>query len=404
MARVIVLGGCGAVGNVAARTLADLHDFSNVVVADIDSKKADNLVDSIGLDCMSALKVDVLDHASLLKALKDTDVVLNCVGPFYKFGPPVLKAAVEAGVNYVDICDDIDATEMQLKMDDTAKRAGVSACMGMGSSPGVTNLLAKFTADSLLDSVDSIDLYHAHGGEPVEGAGVIGHRIHCMQLEIPVYIKGALKKVGFFDKAGMALQETVDFHVVGSHRVYPYPHPEILTLPKYIRCQRVVNKGTVLPDEYFALIVDVVQKSLKDIKARRAKEQESSGLDSIIPYIIEQRERILKETRFGEQRGCVKIVVSGKENGEPHQYVFSLASRGQAMGEGTGIPAAFGAALMQRGKITPKGVLPPEACIMPLDFLGIMQEYLKLEKVGGKGSPLTIESIDAYGNVEALTL
>lgn len=350
------------------------------------------------------MKVDVLDHESLLKALKGSDVVLNCVGPFYKFGPPILKAAIEAGVNYVDICDDIDATDMQLKMDGEAKHAGISACMGMGSSPGVTNLLAKFTADSLLDSVDSIDLYHAHGGEPVEGAGVIGHRIHCMQLDIPVYVNGTIKKVGFFDKEGVALQENVDFQMVGPHRVYPYPHPEILTLPKYIRCRRVVNKGTVLPDEYFQLIVDVVRKGLPGGKSARGKGQKSSSLDSTISYIIEQRERLLKETNFGEQRGCVKIVVSGKENGESHQYIFSLASRGQAMGEGTGIPAAFGAALMQRGKITSKGVLPPEGCIMPLDFLGMMQEYLKLEKVGGKGSPLTIESIDSKGNVEALTL
>ena len=83
--------------------------------------------------------------------------------------------------------------------------------------------------------------------------------------------------------------------------------------------------------------------------------------------------------------------------------MFSLASDNQAMGEGTGIPAAFGAALMKRGMIKEKGVLPPEACIEPLDFLNIMQEHLDLEKVGGTGSPLIIESIDDRGNVERIT-
>jgi saccharopine dehydrogenase (NAD+, L-lysine-forming) len=352
---------------------------------------------------LTSLTVDVLDDKKLTKAIEGSDVVLNCVGPFYKFGPATLKAAINAGVNYVDICDDIDATELQLKMDASARRAGISACIGMGSSPGVTNLLAKFTADHLLDSVESIDLFHAHGGEPVEGAGVIGHRIHCMQLDIPVYLGGVLKKVRFFDKAGVALQEDVNFRVVGTHRVYPYPHPETLTLPKYIKCQRVTNKGTVLPDEYFQFTLDVVQKALKSGKLS-LKDEQSPVLSSLISNIIQQRERILKETKFGEQRGCVKIVVSGKEGAEHHSYVFSLASQGQAMGEGTGIPAAFGAALMQRGKVTSRGVLPPEGCIMPLDFLAIMQEYLKLERVGGTGSPLTIESIDAQGGIEALTL
>ena len=74
------------------------------------------------------------------------------------------------------------------------------------------------------------------------------------------------------------------------------------------------------------------------------------------------------------------------------------------MGEGTGIPAAFGALLMQRGKVTEKGVLPPEACVNPLDFLGVMQEYLKLDKMTGGSSPLIIESIDKKGNVEQLEM
>ena len=81
-----------------------------------------------------------------------------------------------------------------------------------------------------------------------------------------------------------------------------------------------------------------------------------------------------------------------------------MASVGQSMGEGTGIPAAIGATLMHRGKIQEKGVLPPEACVNPMDFLAIMQGFLKLEGITGKGSPLIIESIDAQGKVKQLSL
>ena len=107
---------------------------------------------------------------------------------------------------------------------------------------------------------------------------------------------------------------------------------------------------------------------------------------------------------FGEQRGCLKIVLKGIEDGKPHQYDFSMASVGQSMGEGTGIPAALGAVLMKRGKITEKGVLPPEACVNPMDFLGIMQKHLKLDKVSGGDSPLIIESISEDGKIERLEL
>ena len=81
-----------------------------------------------------------------------------------------------------------------------------------------------------------------------------------------------------------------------------------------------------------------------------------------------------------------------------------MASVGQSMGEGTGIPAALGAVLMKRGKISEKGVLPPEACVNPLDFLGIMQEHLKLDKVSSGESPLIIERISEDGTVEKLDI
>jgi saccharopine dehydrogenase (NAD+, L-lysine-forming) len=404
MARVTVLGGCGTVGSVAVATLASLKDFSEVVVADIDAEKAKRLTRRLDAACLSVTRVDAGDPSSIKQTIKGSDVVLNCIGPFYQFGPPILKAAIQTGINYVDISDDVDATRAQLELTKLAERQGVSACIGMGSSPGVTNLLARFCADQLLEQVEAIDIFHAHGGEPSEGAGVIGHRIHSMTSDIPVFLDGQYKTVRFFDPAGIALREQVEFRELGKYLVYPYPHPETITLPHYIKCRRVTNKGTVLPDEYFRFIVDLVKLGIVDDTPIDVKDRRITPRDFAIAYILRERTRILRETKFGEQRGCVKIVATGKKQGKPHQFVFSMASRGQAMGEGTGIPAAFGATLMQRGKILQKGVSPPEACIRPLEFLAVMQEFLKLKKVAGKGSPLRIESIDSEGRKEELSL
>jgi saccharopine dehydrogenase-like NADP-dependent oxidoreductase len=61
----------------------------------------------------------------------------------------------------------------------------------------------------------------------------------------------------------------------------------------------------------------------------------------------------------------------------------------------------MGAMLMKRGKISGKGVMPPEACINPMDFLALMPEVIDLEKnkASGKGfSGLLVESVDAQGN------
>lgn len=72
------------------------------------------------------------------------------------------------------------------------------------------------------------------------------------------------------------------------------------------------------------------------------------------------------------------------------------------MGEGTGIPAALVTMLMGQGKITVKGVFPPEAGVKPMDLLELAQEKVK---VGGKaGMPLIIEHIDKEGNVERMNI
>ncbi|MHA1377876.1 MAG: saccharopine dehydrogenase family protein [Candidatus Helarchaeota archaeon] len=410
MSKIVVLGGCGAVGSIAVKTLTQLDDFSEVVIGDIDLKKAKNLVSQIGTvlkvgsQKLSAIKVNALDPNSVKNAIKDADIVLNTTGPFYKIVPVLLKEVIESGINYVDICDDVDVTKDILDMNEKAKNAGITALIGMGSSPGVTNLLAKFAAN-ILDETDSIDMYHIHGGEPTEGAGVIGHRIHSMVIPIPVFLDGKLKTVKSFTPEAMMLEEEVEFHEIGTYRVFPYPHPEIITLPRYIEgLKRVTNKGTVLPEEYYSLTRKMVKLGLISEEPIDVKGQKISPYDFTIAYIINQRKKILKETNFGKQRGCVKIVVSGKRKGKPLTYVFQIFSTGRAMGEGTGIPAAFGAALVQRGKIKIKGVVPPEGSVSPVDFLLLMQKFFKLEKASGKGSPLLIQTIDEEGNVKKIDI
>jgi len=406
VARVIILGGCGVVGSVATKTLAAFPDFSEIIIGDINTTRGQELIQS-SPEKIKYQYIDVNNFEKLVNTLKEFDVVVNTIGPFYKYGPLVLKAAIQAGKKYVDVSDDVDATQSALKLHSEAKSAEVSAIIGLGSSPGVTNILARFAATDLLDEVISIDLYHAHGGEPIEGPGVIFHRIHAMTTDIPVFIDGAFKTVNFFSEEGKSLEEDIEFEKLGNYRVHPYPHPETITIPQYIpKVKRVTNKGTVLPPEYFNLIIDLVRNGLHEetpisVKGSPAK---IKPIDFAISYIIHARDRILKETNFGTQRGCVKIVVKGKKADKDHTIVFSLASEDQALGEGTGMPVAFGAIMLQRDLITDKGVLPPEACVNPMEFLGILQEHLSLETASGGASPLTIESIDAEGKTEKITI
>lgn len=401
MAIITVLGGCGAVGSIAVKTLLKFDDYSEIRIADINFNRAAEIVDELNSSRLTAVKFDAGNSHSIKDVCLNSDVILNCVGPFFKYGKNILKEVIKLKKQYIDINDDLDSTREVLELDSDAKSANICALIGMGSSPGVTNLLAKFASEQMLDETDSIDLYHAHGGEPFEGPGVVAHRIHGMQMDVPLFLNGKYETASFTGEH----EEEVDFYKLGTFNVNPYPHPETITLPSYIKgVKRVTNKGTVLPPEYFKLTLELVKLGLVDNEPINVKGVEISPFDFTIAYIINQRDKILKEIDFGTQKGCVKIVVAGSKDGLPHKIVFSLASESQALGEGTGIPAALGAILMGRKMIEKTGVLPPEACVNPLDFLNVMQEYFSFEKISTDEFPLTIESIDHSGSIERITL
>lgn len=403
MAKVVVLGGSGAVGSVAVKTLAATEFFSEVIAADLNTGRAKEIA-AAWPGKVKAKKVDVLDEAKLRALLKGADVVLNCTGPFYKFVKPILKAAIAEKRNYVDVCDDVDVTLEILDWDAKAKKAGVSCLIGMGSSPGATNLLAAMASFNLLDETDSIDIFHAHGGEPFEGQGVIGHRFHCMSIDIPMWLDGEMKYVKYFEPSGIALRETFEFPLLGAVPLYPYPHPEQVTMPRFIKCKQVTNKGSVLPNEYYELTRDLCGLGLGSKDPVLVKGKPVVPQEFATAFIIRERERILKETKFGSQRGCVSVIVKGKKDGKARAFRFHLFSGTQALGEGTGIPAAVGAIIMLEGKVSCKGVMPPEGMVKPLDFLAYVPKVMKLDKKeGGKGfGGVLVEQVDENGKITKL--
>jgi saccharopine dehydrogenase (NAD+, L-lysine-forming) len=403
MSRITVLGGAGTVGSIAAKTLASSGVFSEVVVADVNMAAAEKVVDEAAGAKLTTVELHAEDPESTRRAIAGSAVVLNCVGPFYKYGAIILETVIGARINYVDVCDDFDATEALLAMDQTAKRAGVSALIGMGSSPGVANVLVRFCADSLLDKVEAVDIYHAHGGEEAEGPAVVKHRIHSMKMDIPVFLDCRFSTVRLFEDSGKALEEEAEFRDVGTYRVYAYPHPETITLPHYLKgVKRVTNLGLVLPPTYAGLIKGMVRLGITDEEPVEVQGQQVVPLEFAVSFILAQRRRLMKEAGLTEPMGCLKIVVKGYKESDSNTYVFSMSSRGQGMGEGTGIPAAIGAIIMATGKIKEKGVLPPEACVNPMDLLELAKTSVKAS--GGKGLPIVIEHIDKDGKSQTVNL
>ena len=404
-AHVVVLGG-GGIGSVAARALAATDDATRVTVADLDVDAARATVAAIGDPRFDAAAVDVGDGASLRGVVDGARVVLNCVGPFYRFGAPTLAAVIDAGVDYVDVCDDLDATRRMLELDGAARAAGVRAVIGMGNSPGLANVFVKLCAEWFLDEVRTADIMHIHGGEPDEGAAVLKHRIHAMTNDVPLFVDGAFVDVRMLEESGAPFVRDEEFPDVGTFPVHPYPHPETITLPTAFPTLRgATNLGVVFPLPYFRMTQDLVRAGMASDDPVRVGDVAEVREDVMAALLRRERPRLLAEAGVTGPGGCLKVVAGGVRDGEEHTYVCTVSSSEAGAGEGTGIPAALGAILALRGSLGGgPGVHPPEAVVPVADLLGLAGVVVAALDVGGTGPggasggfPIRLEHIGPDG-------
>ncbi|KAF8588524.1 hypothetical protein K439DRAFT_1538502 [Ramaria rubella] len=72
---------------------------------------------------------DVHDQSSLNAMAQQTQLLLNCVGPYRDYGEPVVRACLEARTDYLDLCGEPAFIEkMQLLYHDEATRANITIC------------------------------------------------------------------------------------------------------------------------------------------------------------------------------------------------------------------------------------------------------------------------------------
>ncbi len=362
--RAVVLGGAGGMGQGVARDLIKQQQVTQVVLADLypdPERLAPKLRDS---EKVNLIKMDVNDHDGMVKTFKGIDVVINCAGPFYKTAAPVAKAAVQAKVNYIDICDDYEGTEILFnsEVDGMAREAGITVLTGMGSDPGTNNVLVKWYAD-LLDSVDEIYLYWVVAIAELAGAAW-DHSLHMTLGKVPQYLNGELVHV----EGGADVVAEEFLEPLGACHVRYVGHPQPLTIPKYIKGVRnVIIKGALIPQW-----VDELIKQQKDTGFLGTEPIDIRGTKAI-PYDLALKlwETIPEGRDKGPQSSGLKVIVKGQRAGKKVTYTADMVGR---MAPGTGLPASIAALMMDAGDVTEKGVVAPEGCINPGKFL---QAFLK---------------------------
>jgi saccharopine dehydrogenase-like NADP-dependent oxidoreductase len=366
MMRIIVLGGCGTVGAEVTSDLARTSDFEEIVIADANLEKAQALAGELGGGRLRAQRIDVNDENALVDQLRGFNVVANCTT--YHFGLIVSRAAIRAGVNYLDL-GGLYNTPRQLELDEFARQAGVTLCLGCGATPGVTNLMARRAADQM-DHVAEVHIAFVSFRSIAPSPGLLdtvldefspeSRRFYWQEgqfVEVPAF--AGAKSVLFSEPAGQS-------------EVYYVPHSETHTLPRFLgKGVRLVDvRGTWRPEIMQALRV-FADYRLTGLQFVTVNGREVSSKEFVRSHILQHAATVGGD---GEWAFLLNVQVSGQRDGCSIvcEYRSSHPPRSEwgtsATARVTGIPASIAAQKLARGEVARTGVLAPEVCFEPLPF------------------------------------
>ena len=367
----VLLLGAGAMGNIAAQTAASFPEVGSLIIADLSLAAAQAVASACGEKARAA-RVDVTNRAEMIALMRRADLVMNCVGPFFRFGVPVLEAALEAGIDYLDICDDPEPTKAMHELHGRAEEANITAIIGLGASPGITSMLAARAREELDETQELIAAWNieedAGGDDKVAyGAAVV----HWMQQ-----CSGAILECdnGRLVEKKPLQEVSLDYPGRGQRTVYTVGHPEPVSFHySYPDLQRsycvMVMPGMWITE--FKELAAQIDRGGMTLEEAGKKLVEDSGVSSFIDQIMEYLTRLFE----GPRLPLFFALAQGKKNGRPARVATSVRAIPPGMANATGIPLALGTRLFLQGKVAAKGVIAPEIAFRPGEFFEMLAPF-----------------------------
>jgi len=374
MGKTVLLLGAGAMGTLAAQTISGFDEVGSLIVASLNRVE----VEMAAVRChgnVVAETIDVTDRGKLVALMRRADLVLNCVGPFFRFGVPILSAAIEAGVDYLDICDDPEPTRNMLDLDEEAKAAGVTAIIGMGASPGINNLLGA----SVYERLDQVDLLVAGWNieekteDRLEFSAAVIHWMEQCSGTILECLDGRLVD------GRPLLDLVIDYPGRGRRTIYTVGHPEPVSFHYSWPDVRETHCGMVMPSAWidtfrnYRNAIDAGKMSLEDAGRDLVKISSETGL-------IDTLLTALSQLLDGPRLPMFFVLGKGRRDGKPLTVAASLRSTPPDMATMTGVPLALGAIMHLRGMTRGKGVMAPEKAFKAFEFFELFAPYCTLPR------------------------
>lgn len=221
--KVVVIGAAGQMMSIAARALATQMPSVDLVLADHNKDALGRLGSVSELAQARKVEVDIGQTSALFSLIAGADLVMHGAGPYFRTASSVRRACLDAGVDYLDLDDDVESNVQAIEMDASARARGVRLFVGCGASPGLTNLLAA-DAMAQLDEVAELEVAWCIGDEGRQNLGraVAEHALHIGAGDCTIIDhrqRVVLESMGsstVFPMGG----------ALGDHRLYLTAHPE----------------------------------------------------------------------------------------------------------------------------------------------------------------------------------
>lgn len=361
MAKIIIIG-AGGVGNVVSHKCAKLPKiFTDIVLASRTLSKceaiAKDVLSKTGVTIRTAA-IDADDVAATTKFLKSESpqLLINVALPYQDLS--LMDACLSAGVNYLDTANYEPPEEAKFEYkwqwayQDRFKDAGLTALLGSGFDPGVTNVFCAYAQKHLFDQIETIDILDANAGDH-------GHHFATNfnpEINIrEITAKGRYWEEGLWKEVEpMSVHQVYDFPVVGKQDAYLLYHEEMESLCKNIPGLKRIQFWMTFSQKYLShlkVLENVGMTSIDPINFKGQKIQPIEFLKAVLPDPASLGPRTKGKT-------CIGCDITGTKSGEKkriliynscdHQECYQEVSS-QAISYTTGVPAMIGAQMILRG-------------------------------------------------------
>ncbi len=368
--------GCGVCGLVCAEHIARNAKVDRLVLADSRTDGALALKARLGMDKVSVVEVDGRDRKALVGLLRDTDIVVATMP--WRMNRTVMEVASETGADYVDFGMPFDSTGPDFdRYSEMCRRAGISALVGMGEEPGMSDVFAMHAAAKL----DRADEAHIFDGDTatVEGLDMFSlwspvDLLDETSVPAAVFRNGRIEFI-----PPLSARRVYDFpSPLGPLPVYSTNHDETYFMPLGIPTLKEASFNIGI-DDRFAHAAEIFRKwgllgkDLVDVKG--VKVRPLDVVAAMLPPPSEFADKVKGDT-------CFVVNVLGVKDGRKalvrvwtvlsHEKAYELFhTNAGAYLVGTG--GAVATEILIDGLVKDKGIVIPEQ-LPPDEFMRRLRE------------------------------